>query len=99
MEKHYKFSIWYVLLGIWVVLLVQEMIVSAFAIQTIPYSQFLKKLTLLSWIIPTVIFFGELYARAKEILNDRKNLLTKGAKLLLEQEKIDGDDIKALMIS
>lgn len=44
MEKHHKFSIWYLLLGVWVVLLVQDMIFSAFAIQTIPYSQFLKKL-------------------------------------------------------
>jgi cell division protease FtsH len=44
MEKHHKFSIWYVLLGVWVVLLVQDMILSTFAIQTIPYSQFLKTL-------------------------------------------------------
>lgn len=99
MEKHYKFSIWYVLLGIWVVLLVQEMILSSFAIQTISYSQFLKKLALLPWIIPAAMFLGQQYARAKEILNDRKDILTKGAKLLLEQEKIDGDDIKALMNS
>jgi cell division protease FtsH len=41
MEKHYKFSIWYVLLGIWVVLIVQSYIASMFAAQVIPYSQFL----------------------------------------------------------
>ena len=44
MEKHHKFSIWYLLIGIWVVLLIQEFLGSAFAIQTIPYSQFLKLL-------------------------------------------------------
>ena len=41
MEKRHKFSIWYVLLGVWVVLIVQGYIASMFAAQTIPYSQFL----------------------------------------------------------
>jgi cell division protease FtsH len=40
-EKHHKFSIWYVLLGIWVVLIIQSYIASMFAAQVIPYSQFL----------------------------------------------------------
>ncbi len=44
MQKHYKFSIWYVLLGIWVVLIVQNYIASMFAAQVIPYSQFLNLL-------------------------------------------------------
>ncbi|MFW5902118.1 MAG: ATP-dependent zinc metalloprotease FtsH [Thermodesulfobacteriota bacterium] len=44
MEKHHKFSIWYVLLGIWVVLLIHNILFSAFSIETIPYSQFLEKL-------------------------------------------------------
>ena len=44
MQKHYKFSIWYVLLGIWVVLLVQNYIASMFTAQIIPYSQFLNLL-------------------------------------------------------
>lgn len=44
MEKHYKFSIWYVLLGIWVVLIIQSYIASMFAAQIIPYSQFLSLL-------------------------------------------------------
>ncbi len=44
MKKHYKFSIWYVLLGIWVVLLVQSYIASMLAVPTIPYSQFLAQL-------------------------------------------------------
>jgi len=44
MEKHYKFSLWYVLLGIWVVLIIQSYISSMFAVQMIPYSQFLNLL-------------------------------------------------------
>jgi cell division protease FtsH len=42
MEKQHKFSIWYVLLGIWVVLLIQNYLGSALAIKTIPYSEFLN---------------------------------------------------------
>ncbi len=44
MEKQHKFSLWYVLLGVWAVLLVQNYIASMFAVTTIPYSQFLKYL-------------------------------------------------------
>ncbi|HYA13439.1 MAG TPA: ATP-dependent metallopeptidase FtsH/Yme1/Tma family protein, partial [Syntrophales bacterium] len=44
MEKKHKFSVWYVLIGIWVVLLIQSYISSMFAVQTIPYSQFLNLL-------------------------------------------------------
>jgi len=44
MQKHYKFSIWYVVLGIWVVLIVQNYIASMYAAQIIPYSQFLALL-------------------------------------------------------
>ena len=44
MDKKQKFSIWYVLLGIWVVLIVHNLIFSAFAIKTIPYSEFLNLL-------------------------------------------------------
>jgi cell division protease FtsH len=35
---------WYVLLGVWVVLIIQNAIFSAFSIKTIPYSEFLKAL-------------------------------------------------------
>ena len=42
MEKHQKFSMWYVLLGVWVVLIIQNMLFSAFSVQVIPYSEFLK---------------------------------------------------------
>ena len=44
MQKQYKFSIWYVLLGFWIVLIVHNILVSAFAIKTIPYSEFLTLL-------------------------------------------------------
>ena len=44
MEKHHKFSIWYVLLGIWLVFFLQQSIYSVFAVEVIPYSQFLKLL-------------------------------------------------------
>jgi len=44
MDKKQKFSIWYVMLGIWVVLIIHNMIYSAFAIKSIPYSEFLSLL-------------------------------------------------------
>ena len=44
MEKRQKFSIWYVLLGVWFVLLLQNYLTTMFAIKTIPYSEFLKLL-------------------------------------------------------
>jgi cell division protease FtsH len=44
LEKHHKFSIWYVLIGIWVVLIIQSYIASMFAVKTIPYSQFMNSL-------------------------------------------------------
>ncbi len=44
MEKHHKFSIWYVLLGFWLVLVFQHILVTAMAIKTIPYSEFLRLL-------------------------------------------------------
>lgn len=44
MQKHHKFSIWYIILGIWGVLILQNLLFSAFAIKTIPYSEFLKLL-------------------------------------------------------
>lgn len=44
MDKQRKFSIWYMLLGVWVVLILQNSIASFFAVEVIPYSQFLKLL-------------------------------------------------------
>jgi cell division protease FtsH len=44
MEKHYTFSVWYVLLAVWFVLILQSFFISFFSVQTIPYSRFLKLL-------------------------------------------------------
>jgi len=44
LEKHHKFSLWYVLIGFWVVLIIQSMIAQLFIVKTIPYSQFLNLL-------------------------------------------------------
>lgn len=44
MEKHHKFSIWYVLLGIWAVLILHNLLVSTLSVRTIPYSEFLELL-------------------------------------------------------
>ncbi|HYA13091.1 MAG TPA: hypothetical protein VEF33_02010, partial [Syntrophales bacterium] len=37
------------------------------------------------------------HGRALEILKDKKDILQKGARLLLEKEKIEGAEIKTLM--
>ncbi len=43
-EQHHKVSIWYVIIGIWVVLILQNYLASTYTIETIPYSQFVQKL-------------------------------------------------------
>ncbi|MDY6843142.1 MAG: ATP-dependent zinc metalloprotease FtsH [Thermodesulfobacteriota bacterium] len=44
MEKHYKFSIWYVLIVIWFVLLMHNLIMKMLSVEHIPYSEFVKAL-------------------------------------------------------
>ncbi len=44
MKKHYKFSIWYFIIGIWLVLLMQNYLASSMAVKTIPYSEFILNL-------------------------------------------------------
>jgi len=44
MEKRTKFSIWYILLAFWAVLIVQNLITTAFAVRHVPYSEFLTAL-------------------------------------------------------
>ncbi|HON23863.1 MAG TPA: ATP-dependent metallopeptidase FtsH/Yme1/Tma family protein, partial [Syntrophales bacterium] len=44
MEKKHRFSLWYVLIGIWLVLIIQSYLAALFAVQVIPYSQFLTLL-------------------------------------------------------
>jgi len=43
-EKHHKFSIWYVILGVWLVLIIHNYLVGMFTVRTIPYSEFLSLL-------------------------------------------------------
>jgi ATP-dependent Zn protease len=40
---------------------------------------------------------GREYERAKTILREKKEVLNRGARLLLEKEKIDGEEIRNLM--
>jgi cell division protease FtsH len=44
MEKHHKFSIWYVLIAVWIVLILQNTISQKFRIEQITYSEFIKAL-------------------------------------------------------
>ena len=44
MEKRTKFSIWYLLLGFWAVMLIQSAIMQAYGVQHIPYSEFIQAL-------------------------------------------------------
>ncbi|QLA18087.1 ATP-dependent zinc metalloprotease FtsH [Desulfolutivibrio sulfoxidireducens] len=44
MEKHYKFSIWYVIIAIWGVFLLNNLIVSSYGPKNLPYSDFLTAL-------------------------------------------------------
>ncbi len=44
MQKHHKFSIWYFLLAIWGVLLIQNFLANTFAVKTVPYSEFIEYL-------------------------------------------------------
>jgi cell division protease FtsH len=44
LERHHKFSIWYVLIGVWLVLIAQNYIAHMIAVKNIPYSQFMALL-------------------------------------------------------
>lgn len=44
MEKRHKFSIWYVLIAIWIVLIIQHSLAETFRVQQISYSEFLRGL-------------------------------------------------------
>lgn len=44
MEKHHKFSIWYVFIAIWIVLILQNVIAQRFTVEHIPYSEFVRAL-------------------------------------------------------
>ena len=44
LEKQHKFSIWYVFIAIWIVLILHNAIVQMFAVEHIPYSEFIRAL-------------------------------------------------------
>ncbi len=44
MEKHHRFSLWYVLIAIWGVLLLNNLIVTSYGPKNLPYSEFLTRL-------------------------------------------------------
>jgi len=44
MEKHHRFSIWYVLVAVWIVLILHNLMVQMFAVERVPYSDFVKAL-------------------------------------------------------
>ena len=44
MEKHHKFSIWYVFIAIWIVLIIHNLISQMFSVERIPYSEFVRAL-------------------------------------------------------
>ena len=44
MEKRTRFSIWYILLAFWAVMILQSLIVQTMSVKTIPYSEFLTLL-------------------------------------------------------
>ena len=157
MEKQQKFSIWYVLLGVWLVLILQQSIFSMFSIEVIPYSQFLKLLkenkivevaissnriqgkmrtdvegkekpfrtirvdpstsellekydvtfkgeiesnflpTLLSWIIPTLLFFGVWFLLMRRMAGQQPGFMSLGknkAKIYVQDElNVTFDDV------
>ena len=42
MKKQHRFSIWYVIIGMWVVLFLHNMIAGSLTVKNIPYSEFVK---------------------------------------------------------
>jgi cell division protease FtsH len=44
LEKHHRFSVWYVLIAIWGVFLLNNFIVTTYGPKNLPYSEFLQKL-------------------------------------------------------
>lgn len=69
MEKRQKFSIWYVLLGFWLVLILHDLIFSALAVKTIPYSEFLIALKE-DRISEVAITANQIQGRMKALGND-----------------------------
>jgi ATP-dependent Zn protease len=100
MEKHHKFSIRYVVLGVWVVLVLYSYLAASLAVRTIrmeapgEYSD--STAELIDHEVRNIL--NEQYEKALEILKGQKDVLTKVAQILLDKEKIEGGELKALMV-
>ncbi|MGD9238475.1 MAG: ATP-dependent zinc metalloprotease FtsH [Desulfobacterales bacterium] len=73
MEKRQKFSIWYVLLGVWFVLILQNYITTMFAVKTIPYSEFLKLLKE-NKVIEVAISANQIQGKIKGDVNGKEQM-------------------------
>jgi len=80
MKKHYKFSIWYFIIGIWIVLLMQNYLASSFAVKTIAYSEFLEYLEQ-GKVIEVAITANEIQGRIKEEGEGARDLYFKTVKV------------------
>lgn len=74
MEKHHKFSIWYLALGIWAVFVLQNYISSLLAIKTIPYSEFLKLLKERK-IVEVAISENQIQGKMVKLKNGKKHIV------------------------
>ena len=93
MEKQHKFSIWYVLLGIWFVLILQNYITAMFAIKTIPYSEFLKLLKE-NKVVEVAISANQIEGKIKDSDNGKEQMfktvrVDPDTSKLLEQYNVD----------
>ncbi|MBW2468348.1 MAG: ATP-dependent zinc metalloprotease FtsH [Deltaproteobacteria bacterium] len=87
MEKRQKFSIWYVLLGVWIVLIVQNYLTSMFAVKTIPYSEFLNLLKE-NKVIEVAISANQIQGKLKEDAT--------GKEQMFKTVRVDADTSKLL---
>ena len=89
MEKHHKFSIWYVLLGVWMILIIQNWIASMYSVEVIPYSKFLNLLKENK--------VAEVAVRSNQIQGKLKEPgALKGSKIYFRTIRVDPDTSKLL---
>jgi cell division protease FtsH len=70
MEAKTKYSIWYVVIAIWAIIIIQNFVASQFAPRVLPYSEFLKALKE-SQIIEVVITEGRIAGKMKVTENEQ----------------------------
>ena len=105
MEKKHKFSIWYVLLGIWLVLLFHKVGQVYFARQkrnkflNVPMEGAVEYSEATAELIDNEVreIINNQYSKSLGIIRAKSEILKKGAEILLEQEKIEKEELKGLM--